>query len=461
MTEPPGASRSRPPPRLFSQIALRLAAVTAVFAILEILIVFGLYIGDPETLSEDLVSMQVAKVAAAVRAEGYRVPPRQSLGSPALAIAIYDEHGNPVLISNPAHWPLPRAPLGDLQSITSRETHGSLFFLSGTRRVEIGGRPVGISVAISGRGLRPYLPALYKEVRDHVLVPLVPLAGLLLLLNVIIVRRMLAPLERAMVDANALDAAQPSHRLNLPDSPLEVIALLRAINGALDRLEHAIVALRQFTADVAHEVRTPLATMMLTIERLPPSGERSQLIHEATAMRRLISQMLDLARIEGLDDMRSARTDLGELASRVAGDLTPIAIDMGKIIRFSNAGSTLVEGRSDLLERALRNVVENALTHAPAGTEVEIIVGPLPEVRVVDHGPGIPLELRARVFERFWRIDRKPGGAGLGLAIVRRIMDACGGAVSLADTPGGGATVTLSYVRAQNEQKELASSPVA
>lgn len=459
MSEASGATPSRPPPRLFAQIALRLVAVTAAFAVLEILIVFALYIGDPETLSEDLVSMQAARVAAIVREHGYEPLPAQlSGGSPALAVAIYDQRGSPLLISNPAHWPLPRAPLGDLQSATTREMHGSLFFLSGIRRADIDGRPVGISIAISGRGLRPFLPALYKEVRDHVLVPLIPLAALLLLLNVIVVRRMLAPLERAMADANALDPAQPSHRLNLPDAPLEVVTLLRSINRALDRLEHAIVALRQFTADVAHEVRTPLATMMLTIERLPASAERSQLIHDATAMRRVISQMLDLARIEAPQDVRSARTDLAEMASRVARDLTPLAIDMGKAIRYSDEGSTVVAGRADLLERALRNVAENALTHAPAGSEVEIIVGPQPEIRVLDHGPGIPQELRERAFERFWRIDRKREGAGLGLAIVRRIMEACGGAVMIGDTPGGGATVTLSCARAPSEDKEIAPS---
>ena len=450
-----GALRSRPPASLFSQIALRLAILAAVFAALEVVIVLALYMGDPGALSDDLVSMQIGRVAALVRREGYELPQARLLNaSPALAIAILDEWGKPLLVANPAHWPLPRAPLGDLRSATTREVHGNLFFVSGTRRVDIHGRTVRISVALSGSGLRPFLPALYKEVREHALYPLVPLAILLLVLNAVVVRRMLAPLEQAMVDANALDPAEPSQRLNLPDAPLEVIALLRSINRALDRLEHAMTALRQFTADVAHELRTPLATMTLTIERLPASTERRQLVQDATAMRRLISQMLDLAQVDSLEGTCTARTDLAEVASRVASDLTPLAIAMGKAIRYSNEGSTIAAGRADLLERAIRNVTENALSHAPPGSEVEIIVGPRPDIRVIDHGPGIPPELRDSVFERFWRVDRKRGGAGLGLAIVRRIMDACGGTVTIGDAPGGGAMVTLSMVPAQGEREE-------
>ena len=167
-----------------------------------------------------------------------------------------------------------------------------------------------------------------------------------------------------------------------------------AVNRALDRVERAIQALRQFTADAAHELRTPLASMTLTIERLPASVERQKLKDDAVAMSRLIGQMLDLARTDALDDMRQHRCDLHEIASRVAAEMAPVAVGAGRSIRYRNEGSSTVEGRGELLERAVRNLIENALTHTPPGTEVEVIVGPGREIKVRDHGAGIPVELR-------------------------------------------------------------------
>ncbi len=432
--------------RLFYQIALRLIAVAAVFALLEIGIVVVMYLRDPETLAADLVSLETERVAGLMRAHGVALMPNDpALGSATRAVAVFGENGAQLLLSNPGHLLLPEPPLGDARSLTARETHGELFYLTGVRQVDVGGRRLWIAVAVSGKGFRPFVPALLKEVSDHALLPLIPLSLLLLAFNVIVVRRMLAPLERAMQDVDALDAASPQQRLQLPDSPIEVVTLVRTINRALDRLARAIHALREFTADAAHELRTPLAAMTLTIERLPQSAERRKLAEDAASMKRLISQMLDLARADASDDARDARTDLHELASRVVAELTPLALEQGRSLRYRDAGSVLVAGRAELLERALRNVVENALKHSPSGREVEVVVGPAPEVQVIDRGRGVPVELREKVFERFWRDERGSRGAGLGLAIAKRIMEACGGSISIADAPGGGALVALGF----------------
>jgi signal transduction histidine kinase len=303
-------------------------------------------------------------------------------------------------------------------------------------------------VAIFGEGWRPLLPALYKEIYEHALLPLMPLGLLLLVFNVVVVRRMLRPLERAVADVRALDPADLSRRLHQSASPLELSALLGAFNLALERLERAMLTLRQFTADAAHELRTPLAAMTLTIGQLPASIERQKLRDDASALSRLIAQLLDLARTDALDSAQSARSDLSDIATRVATNMVPVAISQGKSIRYINNGSSIVAGSSELLERALRNLIENALVHAPPATEVDVVVGPKPEIQVRDHGPGIPLEMRDLVFTRFWRADQQHSGAGLGLAITRSIMDACGGSVHIGDAEGGGAVVTLVFPRA-------------
>ncbi len=432
--------------RLFYQIASRLVLVAALFAVLEVVIVVVMYVNDEETLSEDLVSLESLRIAESM---GHRsVHPNNGdllTGSSTRAFVIFDDSGNRLQVVNPGRVPLPDVPLADLRSTTSRELHGKHFFLTGVRRVEIEGQPRWIGLAISGEGVRPFFPALYKEVYDHALLPLIPLSMLLLFFNVVVVRRMLKPLERAVAEVDALDPGDPSRRLYQPASPVEVSLLLMAVNRALDRVERAIQTLSQFTADAAHELRTPLASMSLTIERLPASVERRKLKEDAVAMSRLIGQMLDLARTDALEDMRQYRCDLHDIANRVAADMVPVAVGIGKSIRYRNEGSTTVEARGELLERAVRNLIDNALTHTPQGTEVEVTVGPSREIRVRDHGAGIPVGLRQTVFERFWRADRQRSGAGLGLAITGRIMEACGGRVQIADATDGGAVVSLLF----------------
>ena len=446
MADSSAARPSRPGTRLFAQIALRLAVVAALFAVLEVVIVVAMYVGDKETLSEDLVTLEVQRVADRISrnslSEGaLKLQP----GSPTRAVVVFDGNGNRLLADNPGRLPLPEAPLPDLQSTTAREIHGDQFYLTGVRRADIHGRLLWIGVGIAGQGLRPFLPALYREVYDHALLPLIPLSMLLLLFNVVVVRRMVRPVERAVAEVDALDPNDPSRRLHQPDSPVEVALLLKAFNRALDRLEHAMQALRQFTADVAHELRTPLATMTLTIDRLPASVEREKLGQDAVAMTRLVGQMLDLARTDALDDIGQSRSDLHDVASRVAADLVPLAISLGKSIRYFNRGSSIVQGRAELLERALRNLIENGLSHTPPGSEVEVMVGPQSQIEIRDHGAGIPPELRHKVFERFWRADRQGAGAGLGLAIARRIIEACDGHIEIADAEGGGALIRLKF----------------
>ncbi len=167
----------------------------------------GIYVAlCHSTLSEDLVSLEARRI---VESMGHRgVHPNDSellTGSSTRAFVIFDDRGNRLQEINPGHVPLPDSPLADVRSTTSRELHGKQFFLTGVRRVEIGGRPGWIGLAISGQGLRPFIPALYQEVYDHALLPLIPLSMLLLFFNVAVVRRMLKPLERAVTELDALD----------------------------------------------------------------------------------------------------------------------------------------------------------------------------------------------------------------------------------------------------------------
>jgi signal transduction histidine kinase len=225
-----------------------------------------------------------------------------------------------------------------------------------------------------------------------------------------------------------------------------VRALLGAVNRALDRLEEALRLLRQFTADAAHELRTPLAVMTLGIGQLPDDEAKRRLQADAAGMTRLVNQMLDLARADTLEVDLAARTDLDAMASGVVSHLLPLALSRGRSIRYDVVGAPDVAGQPEVLERALRNIVQNALAHTPEGTAVEVRVGPGAQVSVRDHGPGIAPAQRDDVFRRFWRADRSgTHGAGLGLAIAQGIMQAHGGRIAIDDAEGGGALLTLVF----------------
>lgn len=437
--------------RLFYQIALRLAAVTAVFMVLEVLIVVAMYINDEDTLGEVLISLESERIARWLD-DHPATPLSEPMFQPGStrAFAVFDDHRKLVLTENQGHLPLPDEPIRDLQSLTTRERQGEGYFISGIRRFEVDGHPYWVAMAISDQGLRPLVPALVKEVIDHALLPLIPLSLLLLTFNIAAVRRMLAPLERAMTDVDALDPSAMDRRLHLPASPIEVRSLLSAVNRALDRLQKTMLTLRQFTADAAHELRTPLAVMTLSIDRLPASMEKQKLRDDAAAMSRLIGQMLDLARADALEDSKDAQADLHQMASHLAAEMAPLAFRKGKSLSYRHEGSPVARGRSELLERALRNLIENALTHTVPGSDVEVTVGPGPRLSVRDHGPGIPAAMRDQVFDRFWRADRRYSGAGLGLSITRSIVEACGGRIELRDADGGGTLASLELIATTN-----------
>jgi signal transduction histidine kinase len=186
--------------------------------------------------------------------------------------------------------------------------------------------------------------------------------------------------------------------------------------------------------------------MLLSIGKLPDSQEKSKLIADAQAMRRLVDQMLDLSYADSLEIGAHEHADLRAIAANVAAELTPLAVARRRSIIFRASGSTTVPGHAEAIGRALRNLVENALSHTPAGTAVEVVAGPGAQCSVRDYGPGIPADRRSAVLERFRRLDKsRAEGAGLGLAIASAIMQLHGGQIEIYDAPGGGALVRLVF----------------
>ena len=274
-----------------------------------------------------------------------------------------------------------------------------------------------------------------------------PILLLLLVIDVLIFRRALRPIVAASALAERIGPARTELRLPEEGMPQEVVPLVNAVNQALDRLEEGFRGQREFTADAAHELRTPLAILRTQIDTIADRELASSLRDDIESMSRLVNQLLDIAELETFVIGEDEIADLAAIATEIATYIAPLALAQRKTVAVTGADHpVLVCGNADTLGRAVRNLVENALSHTAPGTTVEISVAAAGELSVMDRGPGVPSTEREQIFRRFWRRDRRRvGSAGLGLAIVKRIAEMHGAAVSVTDRQGGGAIFSIRF----------------
>ncbi|HCX65978.1 MAG TPA: two-component sensor histidine kinase, partial [Rhodobiaceae bacterium] len=205
------------------------------------------------------------------------------------------------------------------------------------------------------------------------------------------VRQSLAPMRRLSVMARDIGPASLDRRLPEENLSAEIVPLVHAVNTSLQRIESGYRREREFTANAAHELRTPLAVLKANIETLSSLDEVPQLIDELGDIERLVTQLLRLAQVDNLELRPGAEADLHAVALGVAGQMAPAALAEGKSIALTGEeGTVRVRGNADFLALALRNLVENALAHTPRGSSVEIRVGKDASLSVIDDGPGVP-----------------------------------------------------------------------
>lgn len=258
------------------------------------------------------------------------------------------------------------------------------------------------------------------------------------------VRQSLAPVTVLSHLARRIGPANLDRRLPEDGLPLEVLPLVQAVNRSLDRIEEGYRRERDFTANAAHELRTPLAVLKANIETMSGLDEVPQLLEELGGLERLVTQLLRLSQVDNLALRPDETANLRDVARSVAEQLAPVALAAGKSISLSGDGPVSVHGNADFLGLALRNLAENALAHTPRGEAVEIRVGPGPAITVIDRGPGLQPGEEARIFERFFRGRADAyAGAGLGLSIARRIAVIHGGSIEAGQEGGKGAAFTL------------------
>jgi len=276
----------------------------------------------------------------------------------------------------------------------------------------------------------------------------------------------LAPLIRLAGAAREIDVRTLERRLPTRGVDDELEDVARAFNGVLERLDHAVGEMRQFSAALAHELRTPLAALRGEIElalgRLGTSdANRDHLasqIEEIDRLKRLIEQILTLARAEaGQIPLTFAPLDAGELAESLVDQLEPVAQARGIALACErDGGPAVVRADGEWLRRLLINLLDNALKFTHEGGRVRVRVAPLGDVVTIavhDTGVGIAPADRPHVFERFFRADPSRSssteGTGLGLSLVQWIVERHGGSIGLESEVGSGTTFTVTLPAAR------------
>jgi len=291
----------------------------------------------------------------------------------------------------------------------------------------------------------------------RILVPIlatIPVYGLIIWL---IVGEGLRPLNQI---ARAIRRRQPASLEPLPQArlPEEVAPLVSELNALLERLREALDRQKRFTADAAHELRSPLTALQVQLDMLArartPEESRAALEALRAGMKRaarLVEQMLTMARLEPEAQLaQPAAVALDALAAQVAGELEALAEARRIELRLERLESVAVQGDATALHALARNLVDNAIRYAPAGGAVRLAAfaeDGSAFLVVEDDGPGIPPAERARVFDRFYRLPGSHAeGSGLGLAIAKQVADAHGAEIALGDAAGAhGLRVTVRF----------------
>lgn len=271
-------------------------------------------------------------------------------------------------------------------------------------------------------------------------------------IGVALARISLRPISQIIATATHLSATRRTNHLPTSGKGDELDRLACAFNGMMDRLHAGVGRMRRFSAEVAHELRTPVSLMRNRIERAldersVPAADRQlfeQTLGDIDRLARTVAAMLQLAHSEaGLDRAQVEEISLRELLASIVDFFDVIAEEASIGLRLHVLDDAVVSGDAHWLHQLFANLVDNAIKFSPAGSAVDIVVeiehgASQAIVSVEDHGPGVPGQERERIFEAFHRLDTQLPGSGLGLPLAREIARAHGGDIELESEAGKG-----------------------
>lgn len=283
---------------------------------------------------------------------------------------------------------------------------------------------------------------------DELYPPIVLLLIAVVSVVVVTVLSSLRSLRAVSHQASMLSLQRLDERLHAKNLPRELVPLVRAVNTSLDRLEADYQVQREFTANAAHQLRTPLATLRARLESRFSAQELGDVTFEIEQLARLVEQLLCLARLDSQEQFQFAEFDAHAVALEVARELAPVALESEHYVTAATPEvSVPAHGNATLTRLVFRNLIENAIQYTPAGTSITLSAEP-GAVVIADDGPGIAPDAVGTLFERFRRGPNASGhGAGLGLAIAKCIMERQGGSLTLDAKAARGARFVMAFPR--------------
>jgi len=267
----------------------------------------------------------------------------------------------------------------------------------------------------------------------------------------LIVGRALRGIDETTRLASSIGATTLGVRLPTDGMVKELDPLVNAINLALSRIDSHVAERQRFFTSAAHELRTPIAILQTRVETLQPSEEKSRLLADVGRLAATAEQLLDQQRFAALQSWEPL--DLVALCQSVVSDMAPLAIAAGYDLEFeAKVPEVIVTGDAASLQRALTNLIRNAVDHAGGQGKISIHVLAGGTIEVADEGPGVAPEHRTKIFEPFFRIRPRPTGAGLGLSLVEQIAKAHDGTASVvAQTHGARFRFTIGPTAASDQ----------
>ncbi|UAK25171.1 sensor histidine kinase [Sphingomonas nostoxanthinifaciens] len=437
--------RLRPPRSLFGQIALVHCVTILAFALTLPIAIARELRATAGAYQRQLLEHQATAIERRLRADaaGWHIAPDPvqdalyTAGQAGRAFAVLDE-GGAVAIASPRFRPATRDAALHAAAPAFFNNEGDRGLV---RAMTLGGRQARVIVSQDINDPEVLTDDVVRAFLHRFLWVLLPLLALLPFANLALIRLLTQRVRAVSIRAATIGPARLDVRLDARDLPTEIVPLAAATNHALDRLQQGFQTQGEFVADVAHELRTPLASLRLRLDALvdrdAAAGMRATLDRAA----HVIAQLLDLASLERLDIGPRERFDLAAAARGAVEEAAPGIYAGGRTIALvGGERPVMVEGRAPLIGLALANLIDNAARHTPPATHIEVTVEADGTLRVEDDGPGIATASLASVTHRFWRGDRaRSDGAGIGLSIVERVLAAHHSRLSVGNRATGGA----------------------
>ncbi len=318
------------------------------------------------------------------------------------------------------------------------------FYFAGGLRFRVGAEDVLIEIATLGDPAGVHWWVLAYETLEDIWLPILPFAFLIPIITLFVVRRALNFLGRAARQAEAIDPAYPTQRLELDDIPSEAGAFAVAINRLLERVAELIRSKQIFMASAAHQLRTPLAAMLLELDKIEDERAR-EIEKDVTNLSETVDRLLTLVRLEAMESPDFVDFNIGAVAEDAVRGLRAWAQAQHHHIQILSREPGNLFGDPVAVREALVNLVENAVKHTPAGTAIRVTAGPGRSATVEDGGPGLLPGRSEDLFRPFRRRNGSAGGVGLGLAIVRQAVELHGGSVEIRTSPLGGAMFCVQF----------------